>query len=269
MDKFLVRKSKETTAEVPPIAEEPESVEHDLQEVVMEEAVEGQLLIDSSQEENEDTASTSGLASKRKLTPQPRDKGAKKHRYYCKYSTSIQQKFSWTSRSMKKVCDVTLMAKGISHEHFFFCNICQKDISMAHRGAKDITNHEEHPNHQINLTRKSMAPIHKFIQPVGMTVEEKRNAGREKFVTLLAKNNVPLSFADAFNKEVGEIFPDSDIAKDFKCGRTTTTTLLYDIGLSSRKSVIDDITGNSSMYSLSLDGGSKLLSKLYPVLVYH
>ena len=83
MDKFLVRKSKETTAEVPPIAEEPESVEHDLQEVVMEEAVEGQLLIDSSQEENEDTASTSGLASKRKLTPQPRDKGAKKPRYYC------------------------------------------------------------------------------------------------------------------------------------------------------------------------------------------
>ena len=84
----------------------------------------------------------------------------------------------------------------------------------------------------------------------------------------MAQNNVPISFADSFNRNVQNMFPDSEIAKEFKCGHTKATALLYDIGQTSRQKVVNNITGHNLCYSLSIDGGSKYLSKLYPVLIY-
>ena len=80
----------------------------------------------------------------------------------------------------------------------------------------------------------------------------------------MAQNNVPISFADSFNRNVQNMFPDSEIAKECKCGRTKATALLYDIGQTSKQKVVNNITGHNLCYSLSIDGGSKL----YPVLIY-
>ena len=110
--------------------------------------------------------------------------------------------------------------------------------------------------------------IDEIYKPVGVSVNEKVERSKKTFVTLLAQNNVPMAFADAFNHSVTDMFPDSEIAKKFKCGRTTATALLYDIGQSSKDRVVNNITGNKLCYSLSTDGGSKYLSKLYPVLIY-
>ena len=80
--------------------------------------------------------------------------------------------------------------------------------------------------HQGNLSRqKASAPIDSVFKPAVTSHKDKVSHARTKFVTLLAENNVSLSFADAFNKNVKDMFPDSEIAKDFKCGRTAATAL--------------------------------------------
>ena len=123
--------------------------------------------------------------------------------------------------------------------------------------------------HQGNLSwQKASATIDSVFKPAVTSHKDKVSHARTKFVTLLAENNVPLSFADAFNKNVKDMFPDSEIAKDFKCGRTAATALLYDVGQNSRQKDVKNIKDNDYCYSLSIDGGSKYLSKLYPILIY-
>ena len=123
--------------------------------------------------------------------------------------------------------------------------------------------------HLNNLKfKQSSTMIDEIYKPVGISVNEKVERSKKTFVTLLAQNNVPMAFADAFNHSVTDMFPDSEIAKKFKCGRTTATALLFDIDQSSKDHLVNNITGNTMCYSLSTDGGSKYLSKLYPVLIY-
>ncbi|KAJ8333719.1 hypothetical protein SKAU_G00410380 [Synaphobranchus kaupii] len=43
---------------------------------------------------------------------------------------------------------------------------------------------------------------------------------------LVAKQNVPFSFNDDFNKSVKDMFPDSNIAKQYSCGRTKATQIV-------------------------------------------
>lgn len=47
-----------------------------------------------------------------------------------------------------------------------------------------------------------------------------------RMAMLVAKNNIPFSFADDFNKTVGDMFSDSTIAKQYSCGRTKMTQIV-------------------------------------------
>ena len=51
-------------------------------------------------------------------------------------------------------------------------------------------------------------------------------AGKTMFVNFIAKSNVLLVITDDFSEMVGNMFPDSDIAKKFPAGRTKVTQII-------------------------------------------
>ena len=150
--------------------------------------------------------------------PHSNDKNitTKKAKYYCTYTPSLASKFPGTSQSTRKVTDVKLTAKGLSNNNYFFCNICQVDLSLAYSGIRDITEHSVKPMHLNNLKfKQSSTMIDEIYKPVGISVNEKVERSKKTFVTLLAQNIVPMAFADAFNHSVTDMFPDSEMAKKF------------------------------------------------------
>ena len=103
--------------------------------------------------------------------------------------------------------------------------------------------------------------------PVG-TMSTKVDNAQAIWATLMVQNNIPIAFADEFNKAVPVMFPDSDIVKKFRCGSTTTKKVVENIADYSIKSSLQLHSQDKWLYSISTDGGSKMLSKIYPILIY-
>ena len=88
-----------------------------------------------------------------------------------------------------------------------------------------------------------------------------------KVVTLLAENNIPLAFADKLNKIFHIIFPDSNIAKEFKMAKTITKCILNKSFAAYFLQETISVMKNE-YYSLSTDGlNDPNLEKMIPLTV--
>ena len=84
---------------------------------------------------------------------------------------------------------------------------------------------------------------------------------------LLAENNIPLSFSDKLNKIIPDLFPDSNIAKQYKMGPMKTTCILNEaLAPNFLKGTIEAM--KAGVYSLSTDGSNDTdLEKMNPLTV--
>ena len=82
---------------------------------------------------------------------------------------------------------------------------------------------------------------------------------------LLAENNIPLAFADKSNAILPSIFPDSEIAKEYKMGKTKASCILNESLASHFLQQMVDIM-KTDFYSLSTDGSNDTgLEKMNPL----
>ena len=88
-----------------------------------------------------------------------------------------------------------------------------------------------------------------------------------RMCTLLAENNIPLSFSDKLNKIIPDLFRDSNIAKQYKMGRMKTTCILNEALVPNfLKETIEAM--KADVYSLSTDGSNDTdLEKMNPLTV--
>ena len=177
--------------------------------------------------------------------------------------------YPWT-RATQVVPAKKYTQKGLTSRNFCYCTICESTISVSHGGLNDIAKHEATETHRSNVrdikSNKSMTDCFKPA-PVG-TMSTKVDNARAIWATLMVQNNIPIAFADEFNKAVPVMFPDSDIVKKFRCGSTTTKKVVENIADYSIKSSLQLHSQDKWLYSISTDGGSKMLSKIYPILIY-
>ena len=96
--------------------------------------------------------------------------------------------------------------------------LAMDDFSVEHGGRTDIKHHANTDKH-----KKAVAASESQPSIAGLLGKGRPDAviyAETKMAMLVAKNNIPLSFTDEINKSVRDMFPDSDVAKKYACGRT-------------------------------------------------
>lgn len=156
------------------------------------------------------------LTQSQTVTDEPEASGSvakKKPRYSCTFRPS--SKFPWA------ICS----DKGDSYA---LCKICRRDMSVAYGGFRDLIKHENTALHKSRSGDVSTsASISSFINKAyGPKRDLSVVTAEVKFSYFIGEHHLPISIADHCAKLFPQIFPDSAIARSFKCGRTKTTSVI-------------------------------------------
>lgn len=127
----------------------------------------------------------------------------KKTKPSCKYRDQWDSEFTFLKRSRV----------GDSHA---FCRICNCDASQHEKSAK----------HKRGLEAQKHAQAMSAFVTRNATEADQVTSAEVKMAMLCAKNNIPFSFHDDFNKCVADMFPDSAIARKYSTGKTKATQLI-------------------------------------------
>ena len=176
----------------------------DEQEMLQDTAVGSEL---SDETEREGTASSSGVLATCS-SPQLREDGPKKRqRYSCTFHPESNQ-FAWA----------VVSRKGPTYAR---CMVCNRDISVAYGGTKDLKKHEQTQVHQsVQKSQSGTSSLTSYFTSTrGPTRDRSVIEAEVIFGYFLAEHHIPLSGADHYAKLFCSMFPDSPIAKSFKCGR--------------------------------------------------
>lgn len=101
-----------------------------------------------------------------------------------------------------------------------YCKYCSAELNIATEGIKDLKRHAGTTYHQKNAKSvEASSSMSNFVipennGPVDATLH---------WANFVAENNISINLSDKFAKVVPKMFPDSDIAKNFKCGRMKTS----------------------------------------------
>ena len=124
--------------------------------------------------------------------------------------------------------------------HLIYCrrHIASKrhtDYVALHKTSKPISNFFARRNEKDEKTMK-------------VTKAETIMSG------MLAEMNIPMSAADTFSRAMKVMFPDSEIAQKFQCGRSKATALVKELSHAARQ----DLLTNMRMmpFTVSTDGSN-------------
>ena len=135
----------------------------------------------------------------------------KRKKYTCKFNQEWKSEFAF----------LTTRFKGTGYA---LCKVFPADFSVEHGGRTDIKHHANTGKH-----KKAVAASESQPSIAGLLGKGRPDAviyAETKMAMLVAKNNIPLSFTDEINKSVRDMFPDSDVAKKYACGRTKAAQIL-------------------------------------------
>lgn len=150
-------------------------------------------------------------------------------------------------------------------EKFAFCSVCACDINIAHSGKSDIVTHIKSVKHGANTKSKdSNTKINAFFTSPSTDNNEVIRA-ECLFTSFLIEHNVPISAADHAGALFRKMFPTSDIAKKYGCGRTKTTHILQEMSENATSELVKSLQQGS--FSLATDGSNDCNAKLYPIIV--
>ena len=83
------------------------------------------------------------------------------------------------------------------------------------------------------------------------------------------EHNLPLALNEHFSKLVTRMFPDSEIARQYACGRTKATHITCTIAGQSVDRIKQNVGRNDLMFTLATDGSSDDEDKFFPFLITH
>ncbi|XP_052212161.1 uncharacterized protein LOC127831212 [Dreissena polymorpha] len=118
------------------------------------------------------------------------------------------------------------VAKSSKGEEYMYCRLCNVDVSVASGGRNDVTKHVQRTTHVEKVaTVKTATKIDTMIKPVTKIIDPVARA-EVLFCAFIAEHNLPFAVADHFTDLVKVMFPDSEVAKKFRCKRTKATNIV-------------------------------------------
>ena len=152
--------------------------------------------------------------TKRKYEVSQASTPEKKKKYACKFNAAWTLQFNCIVKSEKG-------------EHYVFCRICKSHFSVAHSGKYDVERHVKGAQHALNMKSMNSTPS---VSSVFKTVEDptskKVTCAEVLFTAFIAEHDLSFNLADHFTRLMPVMFPDSEIAKKFACGRTKTANII-------------------------------------------
>ena len=101
------------------------------------------------------------------------------------------------------------------------------DFSVSHGGRNDVMKHVRRKHHQeTENAAKSSLSLASFCTP--QSSQSKVIEAETRWATFTAKHNIAFLVSDHATKLFHKMFPDSEIARKFSCGRTKTTSIVKD-----------------------------------------
>lgn len=118
--------------------------------------------------------------------------------------------------------------KGIISEsklgsNYAWCTVCCRDIKVAASGVYDVREHVKSKTHERQL---QCSQVTSFFKPKSTDSTDSTTKAEVLFSFFVAEHNLPALLADHFTDLARQMFPDSEIAKRFKCKRTKTTQIV-------------------------------------------
>lgn len=125
-------------------------------------------------------------------------------------------------RGLGQVLEVSLLKSLNQYDHILIlgntcarCTLCSSDFSIAHGGRNDVTTHVKGKHH------KDIAmSVVSFLKPQGVIQAE------AMWAMFVVEHNLAFKASDHATKLFRKMFPDSEVAKKFACGRTKTTAII-------------------------------------------
>ena len=169
-------------------------------------------------------------------------------------------KRSWTD----KHTFIKTSRKGVKHA---FSELCRYDFSISHGGYNDVTRHIGTMKHTSSAKAVTgTSSVMKVFQPKQANLAINAELLFQGFVI---EHNLPFAVNHHFSRLVSRMFPDSEIARQFSCGRTKAMHITYAIGSDTVDAVKQHVAKPKLLYSLATDGSSDEEDKFLPILISH
>ena len=145
--------------------------------------------------------------------------------------------------------------KGAKNDQYsFYCIPCMKNIKCDHQGITDVKNHCSTATHKrYEKQAKSQPSVSHLLK----SQEPKDSVTRAEVIitNFLVQHNLPLATSDHLGPLFRSAFPDSDIAKQYSCGRTKTCAIVNKaMGSHCHQYVVQHCLQHP--FSLGIDGSS-------------
>ena len=144
---------------------------------------------------------------------------------------------------------------------FAHCNICTLDLSVAGGGICEVKRHIETKRHKegMNALSNNQSTMQSLLRELEgnsrWALKNQVTTAELYFTTFLAEHNLSFSIGDHFTKLCKKMFPDSNIAEGFSCGRTKTKAIVkYALTPALNEKIIEACI--SLPFSILCDGGN-------------
>ena len=135
----------------------------------------------------------------------------KKRKYEGSYQTSWKATFGG------------IITESKLGSNYAWCTVCCRDVKVAASGVYDVREHLKSKLHERQLKCVQMTS---YVTPKCLDSGDATTRAEVMFCYFVAEHNLPALMADHFSDLAREMFPDSAIAKKFKCKRTKTTQIV-------------------------------------------
>lgn len=151
------------------------------------------------------------------------------------------------------------ISRSDGNPHAFYCIPCKKNVSCSHQGLADVTKHCKGTTHvafekAIKNTR-SMSSFFNDNSESSNSLMEKTIRAEVLHTNFMVQHNLSFLTAEHLSPLYAKMFPDSKIARNFKCSRTKTTAILNEAMQPSLKTSLVDYM-KKKPFSLVNDGSS-------------
>ena len=155
----------------------------------------------------------------------------------CVYRKQYAKTFPWATTSRR----------GSS---FAFCMKCSRDINLERGGTRDLRRHQEMKLHKHpEKDGVGVLPLQSDFGPIR---EESVICTEVLFTYFLGEHHLAFQLGDRCTTLFKLMFPDSSIAKDFKCSRTIATAVLKVIAQDCCKTISTAVK-DTKYFSLQTD----------------
>ena len=148
--------------------------------------------------------------------------------------------------------------------HHAFCQACNCDILISHGGRADIKLHCARKKHLENIPRwdkflKTKVPISSVFPSARVKTDLSIIRAETLLTNFLSEHNLPIATADHCSDLFRKMFPDSNIAQKFSCGRTKASSIIHVLAREEKIKTSDNMKHGPFVIGTdgSNDGGTK------------